>query len=198
MFTGIVNRTAAIKNILDFPGKKCIKIALDDLSESLTLGDSVAVNGVCLTVVAIEKDIVSFEVVPQTLAVTNLGALKNAMLVNVELALNYGASMGGHMVQGHVDQTVPVLSIEDNGDAKAVRFALPEILKPYVIKKGFIAIDGMSITIQELEADSFSVALIPHTQAVTISKAYQVGCLVNIEVDMTAKYVQRYLEVANG
>lgn len=198
MFSGIVQQVVIIHQVNDLPGCRQILLKIPELVEKIKVGDSVSVNGVCLTVTTIKNDMVSFDVVPQTLAVTNLARLKANDPVNLELSINYGDPIGGHMVQGHVDQTVKVLSLEKTGDSLRVKFELPKALKPYIIDKGYVALDGMSITIQRIEQDAFYIALIPHTQQVTISQHYQQGSEVNIEVDMNAKYIKQIIENQNA
>lgn len=190
MYSGIVPMTAKVVAVNNMPGQKQFKIDLQHLAHDVKINDSVAINGACLTVVALTGNIVTFTAVPQTLAITNLTHLQQGYQVNIELSLRYGDVVGGHLVQGHVDTTTKIVNIKDVGDAWQVTFALPETLCNYVIPKGYIAIDGMSLTVNALAADTFSVALIPHTRAVTIAKHYSVGTQVNIEVDMLAKYVE--------
>lgn len=194
MFSGIVTGMKLIERVDVKPGKRVLTINLQEKISSLQLGDSVAINGVCLTVTDIEQQNVVFDVVPQTLSVTTLGQLVDNDPVNIEYALTYGAAVGGHMVQGHVDSTLLIEKIKVNGDEWQVHFQLPKAYKKWVIEKGFVCIDGMSLTIQSVDADSFMVALIPHTRATTLAKYYQEGSSVNFEVEMMAKYISRYLE----
>lgn len=141
--------------------------------------------------VRVNQSLVSFDVIPQTLAVSNLQSLTVGDLVNIELAMNYGDSVGGHMVQGHVDQTVCINALENSENSCLVTFSLPKELRLYIVNKGFVALDGMSLTVQATNDTSFSIALIPHTQSITIAQNHQRGSVVNLEVDMMAKYIQQ-------
>jgi riboflavin synthase alpha subunit len=197
MFSGIVNSTKEITNIIASASKKTIEIFLGEEITTINIGDSVAVNGVCLTVTRINQQAASFDIVPQTLQITNLDALAIGNKVNIEFSLRYGAPVGGHMVQGHVDCTILIQAIEQNGDEWRVFFQLPPAYKNLLIEKGFIALDGMSLTVQSISEEHFMVVLIPHTRQVTIANNYKVGTRVNFEVDMMAKYITRYLEKGN-
>jgi len=197
MFSGIVQAIAKVVDVQRLTGHTQFDVDLKDLAKDLKIDDSVALNGTCLTVVKKQGNIASFTAVPQTLELTNLQRLRVDTEVNAELALCYGEVIGGHLVQGHIDTTIEILSIDIVGDAWQVTFSLPPSLQNYVVAKGYIALDGMSLTVHTLQPDSFSVALIPHTRAVTIAKHYRVGDLVNLEVDMLAKYVERNLRSRN-
>lgn len=194
MFSGLVEQTVRVQAITDHPGKRCLTLAMPEQVARLKLGDSVAVNGTCLTVVTLEQNLVSFEVVPQTLQATNLGDLAVGDDVNVELALCYGDHVGGHMVQGHVDCTILITAIEETGEAWQVSFAVPAALRACIVDKGFVTLDGMSITVQSVDAEGFTIALIPHTRQVSIAGNYCVGRAVNFEVDMMAKYIKNLME----
>ena len=197
MFSGIVQKVAKVTKIESLVGHTQLSVDLQVLAKSLKIDDSVAINGTCLTVVNITESVATFTVVRQTLAITNLCDLRVNDEVNIELSLGYGNVIGGHLVQGHIDATVEILMIESIGDAWQVTFSLPENLKNYIIAKGYVALDGASLTVHTLQDDCFSVALIPHTQAMTIAKHYHIGSLVNLEVDMLAKYVERNLRSRN-
>ena len=190
MFSGIVKKAAKLAAVEKLSGQTRFSIDLGELASGLKIDDSVAINGTCLTVVALQENIASFTAIPQTLAITNLQYLQTGDEVNIELSLRYGDVIGGHLVQGHVDTIVDILAIEVVGDAWQVTFSLPENLRNYVIEKGYIGLDGMSLTVHTLYQDRFSVALIPHTREVTIAKHYVVGRKVNLEVDMLAKYAE--------
>ncbi len=190
MFSGIVKKAAKLVAVEQLAGQTRFSIDLGELIVGLKIDDSVAINGTCLTVVEIQENIAMFTAVPQTLAITNLQYLQTGDTVNVELSLRYGEVIGGHLVQGHVDTVIDIIAIEVVGDAWQVTFSLPEHLRNYVIEKGYIGIDGMSLTVHTLYKDRFSVALIPHTREVTIAKHYAVGSKVNLEVDMLAKYAE--------
>lgn len=197
MFSGIVQQIADIYSVADIDNGRKLVINLPDIVNDIAIGDSVSVNGVCLTATSIQSSQVTFDVVIQTLMLTNLADLQAGDKVNVELSIQYGDRVGGHLIQGHVDQTVSVLAIEVTGSSQHVTFKLPKALQPYLIAKGFVAIDGMSITLQAVQQDSFSVAFIPHTQQVTICQYYQPGSKVNIEVDVNVKTIITTLEKIN-
>ena len=191
MFTGIVECVGNIKKVVS--QKDCLhltiapKLVFDDLKS----GDSVAINGVCLTVTAFSLDDFDVTVVPQTQLVTNLSELKQGDDVNLERAIKLHSRIGGHCVQGHVDAVGCIVSLKPEGAAWLAVISLPAEIEKYVIKKGYITIDGMSITVIEVMKGFFSVTFIPHTQAMTVVNRYVEGCRVNIEVDMLAKYVER-------
>ncbi|APC90820.1 MULTISPECIES: riboflavin synthase [Francisella] len=195
MFSGIVQQLGTIKKITITDNLKTFCIKFDN-SLLCNIGDSVAVNGTCLTVTQINKQnlTANFDAVPETLKKTNLDALKENHQVNIELAMRYGDHVGGHMVQGHVDETGQIKHIQDVGGAWFIEiFASKEFLK-YLVTKGFVTIDGMSITVVNIFKDSFTVTLIPHTIEVTIAKNYTNGSIVNLEADATGKYIYKYIQ----
>lgn len=157
------------------------------------IGASVAVNGACLTVVAAENGALAFDTVPETLQRTNLGRLKPGDPVNLEPALTLAQPLDGHLVQGHVDGTADVLEVSAEATGKRITFGLPDHLARYVVEKGSIAVDGTSLTVTSVTATTFGAALIPHTLEHTIAKHYRPGTVVNLEVDVIARYVQRLL-----
>jgi riboflavin synthase len=161
------------------------------LAPAVGLGDSVAVNGICLTAVAIERDEVAFEAMGETLARTALGTRGAGSPVNLEPALRADDRLGGHVVQGHVDGVGEVVDVRTDGIARVVRFRAPAAVVRYLVEKGSIAVDGVSLTVSALTEDGFEIWLIPHTCAVTTLGAVEVGDLVNLEVDVLAKYVER-------
>jgi riboflavin synthase alpha subunit len=164
------------------------------LGELLSIGASVAVSGVCLTVVELAAEASLVELSPETLRRTNLGALRQGNEVNLEPALRVGDPLGGHWVQGHVDGTLAVLAVKTIGDHREVTCELPRALSPLVVEKGSIALDGVSLTVASLAADRFGVALIPHTLEVTTLGAVRAGDRLNVEVDLLGKYVLRALQ----
>lgn len=159
-----------------------------------TLGESVAINGCCLTAIALEGNRWSFQAGTETLSKTNLGELQPGNRVNLERALPANGRLGGHFVQGHVDGTGTVAGIERDGDWTTMWFQAPEPLLPQMVPKGSIAIDGVSLTVVEIVEDRFSVALIPHTLAVTTLGEFQEGRRINLETDILGKYVQRLMQ----
>jgi riboflavin synthase len=193
MFTGIV---AAVGRVAE-SGPHLV-VDEPTTAAQLQVGGSVAVNGVCLTVV--RKGVATFaaEVVPETLRRSNLGGLGAGDPVNLELPLRLTDGLGGHLVQGHVDTTTEVIEVRAAQLGREVRFVLPPELAPYVAEKGSIAIDGTSLTVAGVQDASFTVALIPHTLARTVAGGYAPGTLVNVEVDVVARYVERLLRWRSG
>ena len=187
MFTGIVEEVGRVGRAPE--GELFIKAAV--VLEETKLGDSIAVNGTCLTVTRLESDGFAVDLAPETLRRTNLGALTAGAAVNLERSLAFGGRVGGHLVQGHVDGVAAIDSIEPEGNASMVRFRLPGKLARYVTEKGFIAVDGVSLTVVGAGDDWFSITLIPFTAEHTNLGAKAVGDPVNIEVDILAKHVER-------
>ncbi|MEC7526094.1 MAG: riboflavin synthase [Myxococcota bacterium] len=191
MFTGIVEeigRVAAIEK-----RDALVRLTTEGavVQHRAQIGDSIAVNGVCLTVVAIEDARLSFEAVPETLRRTNLGQLEVGSPVNLERAATAERPMGGHYVQGHVDATITVRAVAPDGDAREMWFDAPEALLKYVVPKGYVTVDGASLTVVETDAAGFSVTLVPHTQDHVVFGAASPGYVANFEVDVMAKYVER-------
>ena len=162
--------------------------------DDIEMGASIAVNGVCLTVVEFYDDGFAVDAVPESMDRTSLGALSPGSPVNLERSVRASDRLGGHIVQGHVDATTTILKIESYDDGSwRYHFVLDEDLARYVVEKGSITIDGISLTVASLEAGSFSIAVIPHTAEVTTLGSKEVGAIVNVEVDVMAKYVERQL-----
>ncbi|HEX2587390.1 MAG TPA: riboflavin synthase [Gaiellales bacterium] len=186
MFTGIVVEQGEVVE----PPPRLVLRAPQTASDA-ALGDSVAIDGCCLTVVAIDGDGLSFDAVPETLRRTTLGRLRPGTLVNLEPALRAGDRMGGHVVQGHVDAVGSLASAEPEGDAVNMTFRAPEEVLRYVIEKGSISVNGVSLTVTAFDDESFSVSVIPHTRAVTNLGRLAPGDEVNLEADLFGKYVER-------
>ena len=163
------------------------------LGELLSVGASLAVSGVCLTVIELVPEESLVELSPETLRRTTLGALRAGSEVNLEPALRMGDPLGGHWVQGHVDGTVAVLAVDTAGDHREVTCELPEDLAPFVVEKGSVTLDGVSLTVAALGSGRFGVALIPHTLEVTTLGGVRAGDRLNVEVDLLGKYVHRAL-----
>jgi riboflavin synthase len=163
------------------------------LAGRLGLGDSLAVSGVCLTIVERDADRVAVELSPETLSRTTLGGLKKGDAVNLEPALRMGDPLGGHWVQGHVDGTAKVVDRRDLADHRVLAFSIPPVLVPFLVEKGSVTVDGVSLTVSALHPDRFEVALIPHTLEVTTLSDLTPGDAVNLEVDVLGKYVHRIL-----
>lgn len=189
IFTGIVHELGRVEA---FDGPR-LRVAAPATATDAAVGDSVAIAGVCLTVVAREADKLAFEVVPETVARTSLGQLTVGDRVNVEPALRAGDRFGGHIVQGHVDAVGRVRDVAPEGDGKRVWFDSPADLLRYCAEKGSIAVDGTSLTIAAVDETGFAVALIPHTLAATTLGSLSRGAEVNLEVDVLAKYVERLI-----
>ena len=192
MFTGIVREIGSVAAVSG--GSEGIRLELDapGTATAVAIGDSVALNGVCLTVVAIEGGRLSFDAVPETLSRTSLDALVPGSAVNVEPALRAGDPLGGHYVQGHVDGVGRVVSVEPEGDGARIAIAAPEVAR-YCVEKGSITVQGVSLTVAAADEQGFEVALIPHTLAVTTLGEIAPGDRVNLEVDVLAKYVEKLL-----
>jgi riboflavin synthase len=194
MFTGIVRERGRIVFVDDDGESLRLSVEAPATAAGLAVGDSIAINGVCLTAEEVEDGRVALHAVPETLARSNLGALVAGDFVNVEPALRAGEPLGGHYVQAHVDAVGRVRSVEREGDGLRVVVEAPADLLRYCVEKGSIAVDGVSLTIAGLEPDAFAVALVPHTLAATTLGALAPRDGVNLEVDVLAKYVERLLE----
>ena len=195
MFTGIVEAMGEVVKVDSSGSVHRLVIAAPVLGDSVGIGDSVAVNGVCLTAVQVDGDRMTAEVVPETLRRTNLGDLAVGEAVNVERSLPADGRFGGHIVQGHVDATCTITMREPDGGSEMVSFTLPPAHAVQVVPKGFVALDGVSLTVVDASAEEFRVALIPHTRAVVTLGAAEVGYRANLEVDVLAKYVERAMSV---
>lgn len=192
MFSGLVAATGRVVAVEPIGGDLRLQVDAAALGVAdIALGDSIANQGVCLTVVSIEGDVLAYDVSAETLACTTLGNWRVGSLVNLEKSLRYGDRVGGHLVSGHVDGIGRVESIEADARATRWRFALPPGLARFVASKGSIAVDGVSLTVNAVGADFFEVALIPHTQTVTAFAETRVGDSVNLEVDLLARYLER-------
>ena len=189
MFTGIVSAVAKVVDV----GDTRIGVDHGGIAKHLKNGGSVAVNGVCLTVVKKRGPVFYADVVPETRRRTNLGSLKPSDEVNLELPLKASDTLDGHLVQGHVDSIAQVKSVQPRQTGKEVTIELPSSLARFVAEKGSIAVDGVSLTVAKTEPGAFTVALIPHTLEATIAKRYKRGTKVNLEADVIARYVARNL-----
>jgi riboflavin synthase len=171
-----------------------LEVEARGLARSLTPGDSIALNGVCLTATSTSRKRFSVQAMAETLAVSNLGDLSKGDTVNLELAARLSDRLGGHLVQGHVDGTARVVRTESIDDARHVWLEADDGVLGYLVRKGSVTLDGVSLTVVEVGRTTFQVALIPHTLAVTTLGSLAVGDRVNVEVDVLAKYVERLLE----
>lgn len=194
MFTGIVEEIGVVVALEERPDAARLTVEGPLVTSDVHPGDSIAVNGVCLTVVDPGEDRFSADVMAETLRRSSLGALSVGSPVNLERAARVDARIGGHIVQGHVDGVAVVRSIEPSENWTTVSFELPDGLARYVVEKGSITVDGVSLTVVSVDDTSFSVSLIPVTLTHTILGSRSVGDRVNIEVDVLAKYVERLVE----
>jgi riboflavin synthase len=197
VFTGIVRELGQVVAIDGDATGVRIRLRAPETAARAAVGDSVALAGVCLTAVAVAGGELAFDAVPETLARTALGGLAPGSAVNVEPALRAGEALGGHIVQGHVDGVGSVRSSEPEGAGRRLTVAAPPEVLRYCVLKGSIAVDGVSLTVNQVAGDRFSVNIIPHTRDITVFSRYAHGSPVNIEVDMIARYLER-LQTAGG
>ncbi len=193
MFTGLVETLGSIVAIVDEPPGKRLIVDSGCVSQEAAIGDSISINGCCLTVVAVDGTKLAFEAGEETLSRTNLGELSAGSFVNLERSLAVGDRLGGHYVTGHIDAVGKLLERRDDPPWANLRFQMPPHLASQVAAKGSIAVDGISLTVVEADQDSFTVALIPHTLEVTTLGRCAVGDRINLETDVLAKYVERSL-----
>jgi len=198
MFTGLVEALGTVVELAPAGAGSRLLLREPGCAGQLTLGESVSVNGACLTVVAHDDETFAFEAGPETLRRTNLGGLKPGDRVNLERSLRLGDRLGGHLVTGHVDGLVRIESRDVQGEWVTTWFWCPEELAAQLVSKGSVAVDGVSLTVVDVRPDGFSVALIPHTLSVTTLGLYPVGAAVNLETDLMAKYVWKYLSLRGG
>lgn len=192
MFTGIIRGVGQIIEQADIGGDRRLTIAVQDVRlPTLHEGDSVAVNGVCLTVIEAGEQRISADLSLETLDVTTFGELAVGASVNLEPALRLGEPLDGHLLTGHVDGIGHVTDIRRSGRSAVIQFKVPEDLAPYIARKGAVAIDGVSLTVNAAVQATFEVNIIPHTQEKTIMTRYESGTAVNIEVDLIARYLER-------
>lgn len=194
MFTGIIEGVGRIAALDAVGGDVRLTVAVGSLPfDAVQLGESIAVNGVCLTVIAFDASSFQADASTETLALTTLGRLAPGAVVNLERAMRPTDRLGGHLVSGHVDGLGAVVGIHDDARAQRWRFAAPAALLKYIAKKGSICVDGVSLTVNEVDEEGFEVALIPHTVAHTAFAHTAVGDAVNLEIDLVARYVERLL-----
>lgn len=194
MFTGIVEELGTVASIDISRDGGRLTLNAPKVTDGLKVDESVATNGVCLTVVAVSGPQFEADLAPETLSRTNLGQLQAGDRVCLERSVTLETRMGGHLVQGHIDGTGTIASVEPQGIQKFVRFrASPEIVR-YIVPKGFVALDGASLTVVDAASDTFSIALIPHSAELTTLGFKAAGDCVNVEVDLIAKYVERFME----
>jgi riboflavin synthase len=198
VFTGIVRELGTVEAVDGGEEGVRLRVRAPGTAEAARVGDSVSINGVCLTATEIDDGVLSFDAVLETLSRSTLGHLRPRLAVNVEPALRAGEPLGGHIVQGHVDGVGRVRAVAPEGEGVRLEIdAAPELLR-YCVEKGSITVDGVSLTVADLREDGFAVALIPHTLEVTTLGSLEGGDDVNLEVDVLAKYVERLLVDRNS
>ncbi len=193
MFTGIIQEVGHVRAVDHEPDGSTLRLELPSTAVALRVGDSVAVDGVCLTAVRVDGEEAAFEAMGETLRRSTLGGLAVGDAVNVEPALRAGDPLGGHLVQGHVDAVGRVTAVREDGIAHVVAVEAPADLRRYLAEKGSIGVAGVSLTISALTPDGFEVWLIPHTRQATTLGSLRPGTSLNLEVDQVAKYVERLL-----
>ncbi|KLU06126.1 Riboflavin synthase eubacterial/eukaryotic [Rhodopirellula islandica] len=203
MFTGLVESVGQLSAVVEQPPGRRLVIAApsfrdEDPAQDVKLGDSIAINGCCLTVIEIDGNDLAFEAGEETLHRTNLGELTAGSTVNLERSLAVGDRMGGHYVTGHIDCVGQLIERVDDPPWANLKFSVPPPYSQQIVSKGSIAIDGISLTVVDVGEDHFTVALIPHTLDVTTLGGRQVGDRINLETDLLAKYVQRTLQFGNA
>ena len=189
MFTGIVEEVGKIKNI----NNSGLSVYASKVLEGTILGDSIAVNGTCLTVVRMDDESFTVDLAPETIKRTGFGDMGESNVVNLERPVSADGRLGGHIVQGHVDGTGKITSIKGDADCFIISIRSPKKLMPYIVSKGFITIDGISLTVVKRNTASFTISVIPYTLEHTNLKSKQAGSLVNLEVDIVAKYVENLM-----
>jgi riboflavin synthase len=198
VFTGIIRELGRVESLNGESAGIRLRVVAPVTASLTAAGDSVSVNGVCLTAVDVEGGVLAFDAVPETLRRSSLSRLTEGGSVNVEPAVRAGEPLGGHLVQGHVDGIGRVLRLEPEGDGARLTVAVPQELLRYIVEKGSITVEGVSLTIAALAPDSFEIALVPHTLQATTLGSLARDDEVNLEVDVLAKYVERLLEARNA
>ena len=198
MFTGIIEETGIVKSFIKNSNGADITIQCEKVLQDTKIGDSIAINGCCQTVVALGNDFFRANVSDETLNVTNFNLLKSGTPVNLERALTPTSRMGGHIVQGHVDCTGKFIKKEQLNDFYNLYFEIPTEQCKYVVKKGSIAINGISLTVADISGNIFHIAVIPHTFAQTTLSTLRIGDLVNIETDILGKYIEKLLSASDN
>jgi riboflavin synthase len=198
MFSGLVEEIGAVRRLERHGPSATLEILAQHVLERARLGDSMAVDGVCLTITALTGSSFKVDLSPETLRRTTLGHLKISEDVNLERSLAVGDRIGGHFVQGHIDGVGSVRMIRSEGAAFVVTFAAPPEVIGYIVPKGCVAVDGMSLTVMDRFPDGFTVSFIPYTMAHTIANSYHVGSAVNLEADILGKYVEQFLLQREG
>lgn len=198
MFTGIIEEIGRVLSVRHGANSEVLEISAGKVLEGTSVGDSIAVNGVCLTVTALGTSSFSADVMPQTLRRSALQSLRPGLQVNLERAMAAGGRFGGHVVSGHTDACGRVVSLVPEDNAVVARISVPEDVMRYIAEKGSVTLNGASLTVSRLYGDGFSVSLIPHTRQSTTLGSLKAGDPVNVEVDMLARYVERLMDAKTG
>jgi riboflavin synthase len=198
MFTGIIEEVGSILDVTGVGSGSRLRIAASTVLSDVSLGDSIAVNGVCLTVTSFKSDQFTADVVPETMRRTNLHQLRAGSAVNLERAMSIGRRFGGHIVSGHIDGVGEVTNIKKEDNAHILTIRIPDALSRYIVQKGSVALNGISLTVMNVVDNQFEVSLIPHTRGVTTAETFQVGSQINVECDIIGKYVERLLAFTNN
>lgn len=197
MFTGLIVELGEIVSLEKKAGNAIIAVKCNTILGDAAIGDSISINGVCLTATKISGNILSFDVSYETLKTTNLGELKKSDRVNIEPSLKPNSKMGGHFVTGHVDGIGRIRSKRVSGNVMRIETEAPAEILKFIVQKGSIAIDGISLTVVEIFDDSFSIVIIPHTASITTIGLKNPGETVNLEADILGKYVAKFLNINN-
>lgn len=195
MFTGLIETQGVVTHVQKVAGGAKIQIYAPEFGRDMALGDSIAVDGTCLTVAQFQRGAFVADVSDETLSKTTLGSLRQSSKVNLERALRLSDRLGGHMVTGHVDGVGRLLLRHPAGNSTIYQFQVPPSLMEYVVPKGSIAVDGISLTVAQIRGESFAAAVVPHTEEVTTLKDKPIGAPVNLEIDVMAKYVKRFVDL---
>lgn len=198
MFTGIIEEIGIVKEFKKGASDALITVECKKILKDMKIGDSISINGVCQTVTEFDNQSFSAQISSETLDVTNFSALKTGSRVNLERALTLSQRLGGHIVSGHVDGLAKVKSVQKLSDFYNLKFEVEKDLTKYIAKKGSVALNGISLTVANIESREFEVAIIPHTFENTVLKDLKQGDFVNIEVDVLAKYVEKILSTGNN
>ncbi len=193
MFTGIIEELGIVKGVRSQTGGMRLSISGRAVSEGMKIGDSIAVNGACLTVVELSNSIFSVDVSRETLDKTNIGKLRVGDKVNLERPMRLSDRLGGHLVAGHIDAVGVIRGIVKKGDTSIFTFEAPPELAQYLIYKGSVAVDGISLTVNEIQGNRFTVTIIPHTARITTLGFKKIGDSVNLEADLIGKYIKKFL-----
>jgi riboflavin synthase len=192
MFTGIIEELGMVASMKRRPDSMCLTIQAQKVLEGTQIGDSIAVNGVCLTVTALSQTSFDADVMHETLRRSSLCDIKTGSKVNLERALQLSSRLGGHIVSGHIDGTGHIIRIGQDGIARVITVAIPAEMEPFIVEKGSIAIDGISLTVASVATGQFAVSIIPHTMTNTTLMSKKIGAVVNLETDIIGKYIHNF------